>query len=74
MTRQRRSFTAEFKLEAASLVLDQGCPRGKPLTCRRSICTAPLGSSAPGGAWRLHSQQEGPDARAAKNPGAGGPN
>ena len=24
MTRQRRSFTAEFKLEAASLVLDQG--------------------------------------------------
>ncbi len=24
MTRLRRSFTAEFKLEAASLVLDQG--------------------------------------------------
>ena len=24
MTRQRRSFTAEFKLEAAKLVLDQG--------------------------------------------------
>lgn len=24
MTRQRRSFTAEFKLETASLVLDQG--------------------------------------------------
>ena len=30
MTRLRRSFTAEFKLEAASLVLDQGYSVPKP--------------------------------------------
>ncbi len=32
MTRQRRSFTAEFKLEAASLVLDHGY--SVPAACR----------------------------------------
>ena len=37
MTRLRRSFTAEFKLETASLVLDQGysIPDSLPFTgCR----------------------------------------
>lgn len=30
MKRKRRSFTPEFKLEAASHVLDQGTPYQKP--------------------------------------------
>ncbi|MFB1632758.1 hypothetical protein [Pseudomonas sp. AP-1] len=28
MTKQRRTFTPEFKREASSLVLDQGCKPG----------------------------------------------
>ena len=74
MTRLRRSFTAEFKLEAASLVLDQGysVPEASrsldvgETVLRRWVqqlqsgrCgTTPIQSSDPG---------------TAENPGAGGP-
>lgn len=48
MTRLRRSFTAEFKLEAACLVLVQGLcsPRNQLFTTGRRNCTSSMGSTA----------------------------
>jgi len=47
MTRQRRSFSTEFKFETASLVLDQGYSVGRPKV-RRLMKEAGLVCKQPG--------------------------
>ncbi len=75
MTRLRRSFTTEFKLEAASLMLDQG------YSVPEASCSLDVGETVLR-RWvqQLQSERTGhnpnrqsTDSRAAKNSGAGSP-
>lgn len=63
MSKQRRTFSAEFKREAAALVLDQGYSHID--ACRSLgwwIRPAPLGEAARGGAPGCDPEEQGVDA------------
>jgi putative transposase len=74
MTKQRRTFTPEFKREAACLVLDQGYSLSKQpvrLGWLSRPCADGLASSKK--SETVFPGQQGADARAAKNSGTGSP-
>ncbi|KPX13665.1 hypothetical protein ALO71_200167 [Pseudomonas amygdali pv. dendropanacis] len=58
MTKQRRTFSTEFKREAAGLVLDQGYSHIEAsLAMGGRVCAASLGEPTPAGAqWRNASE------------------
>lgn len=58
MTKQRRSFTPEFKREAAALVLDQGYSCIEAWAAR--VRPAPMAKPAPTGAKRHDPDQQSP--------------
>ncbi len=64
MSKQRRTFSAEFKREAAALVLDQGYSHID--ACRSlgggGFGLAPLGEAARGGAPGCDPEEQGVDA------------
>lgn len=70
MSKRRRTFSAEFKREAATLVLVKATAISRPaVRWRRGL--GALGKTAPGRASRRHAEEQGAGARAAEDPGAG---
>jgi len=75
MTKQRRTFTSEFKCEAACLVLDECYSRTDAAQSLGLVETVPAGgSTSSAGTRRCQADQQSADTRAAENPGTGGPN
>jgi transposase len=75
MSRQRRTFTPEFKREAASLVLDQGYSHADAAHSLGLVESAlRRWVNQPAGTRRCHTDQQSADSRAAENPGTGSPN
>ncbi|VUY44505.1 transposase [Pseudomonas aeruginosa PAK] len=74
MSKQRRTFSAEFKREAAALVLDQGYSHID--ACRSlgggGFGLAPVDETAPAGARWRDPEEQGAHPRTAEDPGAGG--
>ncbi len=65
MSKQRRTFSAEFKREAAALVLDQGYSHidaCRSLGVVDSALRRPLGEAARGGAPGCDPEEQGVDA------------
>jgi transposase len=73
MSKQRRTFSADFKREAAALVLDQGYSNIEACRSLGIVDSALLRwETAPRRASRRHAEEQSADARAAEDPGAGG--
>ena len=74
MNKQRRTFSAEFKREAAALVLDQGLQPygGLPFAGRRGLGITPLGETTPRRAPGRYPKEQSADTRATEDPGARG--
>jgi transposase-like protein len=76
MSRQRRTFTPEFKREAASLVLEQGYSHADAVQSLGLVESALRRwvNRLLAGTRRCHTDQQSADTRAAENPGTGSPN